>query len=169
MSNPGVSPSPSWVSPFPPLSLSGPRRDVPTGWLACGPKQSFRLLVDPVDICPPQAPNLWVDFEIIDSKVSGPCLWAHRMSGNVCNSVGVHPLGVAPELWVDFEIINSKVFILCFWNQHLAPKYLSVFWTREDPQPTSEFDVACPCLDGLMQDEIREGGWGLYYLAPGCS
>jgi hypothetical protein len=26
----------------------------------------------PGDICPPQAPNLWVDFEIIDSKVIGP-------------------------------------------------------------------------------------------------
>jgi hypothetical protein len=35
---------------------------------------------------------------------------------------------------------------------------LSAFWTREDPQPTSEFDVACPCPDGLMQDETREGG-----------
>jgi hypothetical protein len=35
---------------------------------------------------------------------------------------------------------------------------LSVFWTREDPQPTSEFDAACPCPDGLMQDETREGG-----------
>jgi hypothetical protein len=30
---------------------------------------------------------------------------------------------------------------------------LSAFWTREDPQPTSEFDAACPCPDGLMQDE----------------
>jgi hypothetical protein len=34
---------------------------------------------------------------------------------------------------------------------------MSVFWTREDPQPTSEFDVACPCPDGLMQDETQEG------------
>jgi hypothetical protein len=32
----------------------------------------FRLLVDPEDIRPPQAPNLRVDFEIIDSKVLGP-------------------------------------------------------------------------------------------------
>jgi hypothetical protein len=31
-----------------------------------------------------------------------------------------------------------------------------VFWTREDPQPTSEFDVACPSPDGLMQDETQE-------------
>jgi hypothetical protein len=35
---------------------------------------------------------------------------------------------------------------------------VSVFWTREDPQPTSEFDVACPCPDELMQDETQEGG-----------
>jgi hypothetical protein len=37
-------------------------------------------------------------------------------------------------------------------------RQLSVFWTREDPQPTSEFDAACPCPDGLMQDETQEGG-----------
>jgi hypothetical protein len=28
-----------------------------------------------------------------------------------------------------------------------------VFWTHEDPQSTSEFDVACPYPDGLMQDK----------------
>jgi hypothetical protein len=27
--------------------------------------RSFILLVDPGDICPPQAPDLWVDFEVI--------------------------------------------------------------------------------------------------------
>jgi hypothetical protein len=35
---------------------------------------------------------------------------------------------------------------------------LSVFRTHEDPQPTSEFNAACPCPDGLMQDETQEGG-----------
>jgi hypothetical protein len=35
---------------------------------------------------------------------------------------------------------------------------VSAFRTREDPQPTSEFVAACPCLDGLMQDGIKEGG-----------
>jgi hypothetical protein len=35
---------------------------------------------------------------------------------------------------------------------------LSAFWTCEDHQPTSEFDDACPCPDGLMQDETQEGG-----------
>jgi hypothetical protein len=30
------------------------------------------LLVDTGDICPPQAPDLWVDFEVISLKISGP-------------------------------------------------------------------------------------------------
>jgi hypothetical protein len=34
--------------------------------------------------------------------------------------------------------------------------FLSVFWTHEDPQPTSEFVAACPCLDELMQDGTQE-------------
>jgi hypothetical protein len=34
---------------------------------------------------------------------------------------------------------------------------VSAFRTREDPQPTSEFVVACPCPDGLMQDGTQEG------------
>jgi hypothetical protein len=37
-------------------------------------------------------------------------------------------------------------------------RQLSAFWTREDPQPTSEFDATCPCLDGLIQDETQEKG-----------
>jgi hypothetical protein len=32
----------------------------------------FNLPVDPGDICPPQAPNLWVDFEINGPKILGP-------------------------------------------------------------------------------------------------
>jgi hypothetical protein len=39
------------------------------------------------------------------------------------------------------ENITSTIYI-----------YLSVFRTREDRQPTSEFVVACPCPDGLMKD-----------------
>jgi hypothetical protein len=37
-------------------------------------------------------------------------------------------------------------------------KALSAFRTREDPQPTSEFVAACPCLDGLMQDGTQARG-----------
>ena len=39
---------------------------------ALGPfVRSFILPVDPGDICPPQAPDLWVDFEIIGPKILG--------------------------------------------------------------------------------------------------
>jgi hypothetical protein len=38
---------------------------------------------------------------------------------------------------------------------------LSAFRTREDRQPTSEFVAACPCPDGLMQDETQAGGMRL--------
>jgi hypothetical protein len=45
--------------------------------------------------------------------------------------------------------------------QHAAGPYLacqlSAFRTREDPQPTSKFVVACPCPDGLMQYGTQEG------------
>jgi hypothetical protein len=53
--------------------------------------------------------------------------------------------------------LNGKVFVNTQQDPYLA-RQLSAFWTREDPQPTSEFDAACPCPDGLMQDEIQEGG-----------
>jgi hypothetical protein len=113
-----------------------PRRDVTEGWLSYGPRRSFRPPSGPGDICPPQAPNLWVDFEIIDSLVPGSCLWAHRLFWDVYNSVGC-----SPDLWVDFEIINTKVFILCFRIQHSASKFcesvgcspraVSWFWNNQ--------------------------------------
>ena len=34
--------------------------------------RSFISLVDPGDIYPPQAPDLWVDLEVINSKIQGP-------------------------------------------------------------------------------------------------
>jgi hypothetical protein len=44
-----------------------------TIYWALGPfVRSFILPVDPGDICPPQAPDLWVDFEIIGPKILGP-------------------------------------------------------------------------------------------------
>jgi hypothetical protein len=36
-------------------------------------------------------------------------------------------------------------------------RILSVFRTREDRQPTSEFVAACPYPDGLMQDGTQKG------------
>jgi hypothetical protein len=48
------------------------RSDLTIHW-ALGPfVRSFILLVDPGDICPPQAPDLWVDFEVISPKIPGP-------------------------------------------------------------------------------------------------
>jgi hypothetical protein len=43
-----------------------------------------------------------------------------------------------------------------------------VFWTHEDPQPTSEFVVACPCPDGLMQDGTQEGNEAYVILHRGA-
>jgi|SRR5688572_18203050 hypothetical protein len=44
-----------------------------TNYGAFGPfVRSFILLVDPGDICPPQAPDLKPDFEINGPKIPGP-------------------------------------------------------------------------------------------------
>jgi hypothetical protein len=53
--------------------------------------------------------------------------------------------------------LNGKVFVNTQQNPYLA-RQLSVFRTREDPQPTNEFVAACPYPDGLMQDGTQEGG-----------
>ena len=53
--------------------------------------------------------------------------------------------------------LNGKVFVNTQQSPYLA-RQLSAFRIHEDPRPTSEFDAACPCLDGLMQDETQEGG-----------
>jgi hypothetical protein len=52
--------------------------------------------------------------------------------------------------------LNGKV--LPPRNGPYLARQLSAFWTREDPQPTSEFDATCPCPDGLIQDETQEKG-----------
>jgi hypothetical protein len=45
---------------------------------------------------------------------------------------------------------------------------LSAFRTREVRQPTSEFVVACPCPDGLMQDGTQEGNEAYVILHRGA-
>src|SRR5687767_3139380 len=51
----------------------GPRKNDLTIYWAFGPfVRSFTLLVDPGDIYLPQAPDLWVDLEVINSKIQGP-------------------------------------------------------------------------------------------------
>ena len=51
----------------------GPRKNDLTIYWALGPfVRSFTPLVDPGDIYPPQAPDLWVDLEVINLKIQGP-------------------------------------------------------------------------------------------------
>ena len=51
----------------------GPRKNDLTMYWVLGPfVRSFTLLVDPGDIYPPQAPDLWVDLEVINPKIQGP-------------------------------------------------------------------------------------------------
>ena len=50
-----------------------PRKNDLTIYWALGPfVRSFTLLVDPGDIYPPQAPDLWVNLEVISPKIPGP-------------------------------------------------------------------------------------------------
>jgi hypothetical protein len=51
----------------------GPQKNDLTIHWALGPfVRSFTLLVDPGDIYPPQAPDLWVNLEVISPKIPGP-------------------------------------------------------------------------------------------------
>jgi hypothetical protein len=59
--------------PIPLVVLPWPTKGWPCEII--GPKPLVRpscLLVDPGDICPPKAPKLGVDFEIISPKILGP-------------------------------------------------------------------------------------------------
>jgi hypothetical protein len=78
-------------------------------------REAFLPSSGPRDICPPQAPNLWFDLEIISPKILGPTrrfvMWRGFHSADGCTLV--HPLGVAPELWMDFKIsIMSSSYAL---------------------------------------------------------
>jgi hypothetical protein len=63
----------SSVDPFRHQFLPWPTKGWPCEIMGPNPyARPSSLLVDPGDICPPQAPNLWVDFEIIGPKILGP-------------------------------------------------------------------------------------------------
>jgi hypothetical protein len=67
--------APTWpcANPLHWSFLPGPRGDDLTNYGAFWPfVRSFILLVDPRDICPPQAPDLWADFGINDPNILGP-------------------------------------------------------------------------------------------------
>jgi hypothetical protein len=84
--------------PIPPIALARPTKGWPCGVTSPRPRaRTFRLLVDPGDIYPPQAPNLWVDFEKISQRL------LVRLMGLSYGLIFVLPFGVAPELWVDFR------------------------------------------------------------------
>jgi hypothetical protein len=69
----GLAPIRPYVDPLHWSSLPGPPGDDLTNYGALGPfVRSFILLVNPGDICPPQAPDLWVDFEINGPMILGP-------------------------------------------------------------------------------------------------
>jgi hypothetical protein len=105
-----------------------------------GPRPFARpssLPVDPGDICPPQAPNLWVDFELISPKILGPtcgfdfnfgdrrfegapverCFWTlnDSLKNNLLLSFFAHSMIFA--LW--FKNRHS-VTSLCFRDQHFV-------------------------------------------------
>jgi hypothetical protein len=69
----GLAPTRPCVNPFHWSFLQGPQGDDLTNYGALGPfVRSFIPLVDPGDICPPQAPDLCADFEINGPKILGP-------------------------------------------------------------------------------------------------
>src|SRR6187455_1251355 len=70
---PGLHQSDLMSNCFADCSSPGPRKNDLTIYWALEPfVRSFTLLVDPGDICPPQAPDLWVNLEVISPKILGP-------------------------------------------------------------------------------------------------
>jgi hypothetical protein len=65
---------------------------------------------------------------------------------------------------INDEAIDDHLAIIKQQNDHIV----SAFRTREDRQPTSEFVVACPCPDGLMQDGTQEGNEAYFILHRGA-
>jgi hypothetical protein len=80
-------------------SSPGPRRDDLTNYWAHGPLvRSLILLVDPEDIHLPQAPNLWVDFEITGPKIRGlACRLFLILIKNALKNRSAGPLLLNPE------------------------------------------------------------------------
>jgi hypothetical protein len=109
--NSDVSPSPFWVDPFPPLSLPGPRRGVLVGQLACGPKQSFRLLVEPGDICPrqsvPVSRTICASTEstarwfvpVFDTQIDANRIGTSESSTTIIDSLGTVHIGLKSTVW----------------------------------------------------------------------
>jgi hypothetical protein len=118
---------------IPPQAHEGLPREI------LGPRpfaRSFSLLVDPGDIRPPQAPNLWVGFETIGPKILGPacsffilirnaleiglssrCFWT--LSDSVKRSSVVFFCHYS-LVFILFFRNRCSVSSLCFGDQHSA-------------------------------------------------
>jgi hypothetical protein len=120
-------------------SSLGPRRDDLANYWAHGPfVRSFILLVDPGDIRPPQAPDLWVDFEIIGPKIQGPaCSFLILIRNNLKVSLSGHYSWTLsdPVKAIFYYLLPLLLFktrcsalSLCFGGQHFDFLGLEFHW-----------------------------------------
>jgi hypothetical protein len=90
---------------IPQVAAARPMKGWPCGVTDPWPRaRPSRLLVDPGDICPPQAPNLRVDFEIISPKILGLAygfiIWHDFCFADGC-TFGA-PIGCSPRAFSGF-------------------------------------------------------------------
>jgi hypothetical protein len=112
-------------------SSPGPRRnDLANYWAHGAFVRSFILLVDSGDIRPPQALDLWVDFEIIGPKILGPaCSFFILIRNALKISLSSHCFWTLSDLvkpifycllLLLFLKIRCSVSGLCFGGQHFV-------------------------------------------------
>jgi hypothetical protein len=122
-------------------SFPGPRRDDLANYWAHGPfVRSFILLVDPGDICPPQAPDLWVDFEITGPKIQGPaCSFLTLIRNNSKVSLLGHcswtlsdPIKTIFYCFLPLLLFKTwcSTLSLCFRGQHFDFLGLEFHWVH---------------------------------------
>jgi hypothetical protein len=110
-------------------SSPGLRRDDLANYWAHGPfVRSLILLVDLRDIRPPQAPDLWVDFEITGPKIQGPaCSFLILIRNDSKISLSGHYFWTLSDpvktifyclLPLLFFKTRCSVLSLCFGGQH---------------------------------------------------
>jgi hypothetical protein len=85
-----------------------------------------------------------------------PCR-SYRLGHELETPEAEHRPGLKRLLKIVHLELNGKVFVNTQQTPYLV-RQLSVFWTRVDPQPTSEFVATWPYPDGLMQDGTQEEG-----------
>jgi hypothetical protein len=110
----------SWVNPFHHQFLPWPTKGWPCEIM--GPKSSVwpsSLLVDPGDICPPQASNLWVDFEIIGPKILGPACGFDFGNGRFENTP------VESLLLNSTQFSKKQSYVILLWHIQWSSPYTS--------------------------------------------